>query len=330
VDNSTARCALVLGCNGQDGSYLVEHLLRRGYEVAGVSRQEQPRYHVGAEKFCYRALDLRRAGELGALLDALRPQLIFHVAAVHGEAGTRYETIWQDMLAVNVGATHVCLEYLRMRCPQGGLVYAGSGKIFGPVYPRLVTERSRSRSSCLYTVAKNASRDLIDCYRRDHGIRASILHLFNHESERRAPGFFIPMLVCALHRALSGSNSRVEIDTLKFYCDWGSAAEYMDIAADIAERVLGNDVIIATGRTWLARDLADEVFRRHGLDYREHLIERAAARSPPQPYRVSVDRLSGLLGRVPAVGAVDVCEKMLAALNPRQQSRGVGLDIARS
>jgi len=234
VANSTARCALVLGCNGQDGSYLVELLLRRGYKVAGVSRQENPRYDVGAEKFCYRALDLRRASQLGTLLDALRPHLIFHVAAVHGEAGTRYETIWQDMLAVNVGATHVCLEYLRTRCPQGGLVYAGSGKIFGPVYPPLVSESSRSHSSCLYTVAKNASHDLIDCYRRDHGIRASVLHLFNHESERRPRNFFMPTLACALHRALSHGDARVEIETLQFYCACGSAEEYMDIAADIA------------------------------------------------------------------------------------------------
>jgi len=317
VAHSTAARALVLGCNGQDGSYLVEHLLCRGYEVAGVSRQEKPRYRLGGESFRYHALDLRRAGELGALLDALRPHLIFHVAAVHGEAGTRYETIWQDMLAVNVGATHVCLEYLRTRCPQGGLVYAGSGKIFGPVYPPLVSESSRSHSSCLYTVAKNASHDLIDCYRRDHGIRASVLHLFNHESERRPRNFFMPTLACALHRALSHGDARVEIETLQFYCDWGSAEEYMDIAADIAERALGNDVILATGRTWSAAELAQAVFSRHGLDYRKHLVERAAAQLPAQRFKVSVDRLSGLLGRIPAVGAVEVCEKMAAAATPR-------------
>jgi GDPmannose 4,6-dehydratase len=317
VDNSTARCALVLGCNGQDGSYLVEHLLCRGYEVAGVSRQEKPRYSVGGEKFHYHALDLRRAEELGTLLDALRPHLIFHVAAVHGEAGTRYETIWQDMLAVNVGATHVCLEYLRTRCPQGGLVYAGSGKIFGPVYPTLVTESSRSDSSCLYTVAKIASRDLIQCYRRDHGIKASVLHLFNHESERRPSSFFMPTLAYALRRALTDADSRAEIETLQFYCDWGSAEEYMDIAADIAERALGNDVIIATGRTWSAAELAQAVFSRHGLNYRKHLIERTAAPLPAQPFQVCVHRLAGLLDRVPALGAVDVCDKMAAAAPPR-------------
>ena len=318
---STASRALVLGCNGQDGSYLVEHLLRRGYDVAGVSRQQHPLYKASMAPLRYISLDLRRAGELRDLLEQLRPHLIFHVAAVHGEAGTRYETIWQDMLAVNVGATHVCLEYLRTSCPQGGLIYAGSGKIFGPVYPALVTERSRPRSACLYTVAKNASRDLIECYRRDHGTRASVLHLFNHESERRPPGFFMPTLASALKRALADSSFRVEIETLQFHCDWGCAEEYMDIAADIAERALGHDVIIATGRTWSAADLAKEVFARHGLDYRERLIERATPRQSAKPFRVCVDRLAALLGRVPKIGAVAVCEKLLAALRPPQPSR---------
>jgi GDPmannose 4,6-dehydratase len=315
-----APCALVLGCNGQDGSFLVGHLLRRGYEVTGVSRQERPRYNAG--RFSHVVLDLRRPDALRDLLDQRRPRLIFHVAAVHGEAGTRYEAIWEDMLAVNVGATHVCLEYLRTCCPQGGLLYAGSGKIFGPAYPRRVTERSRTRSSCLYTVAKNASRELIACYRRDHAIRASVLHLFNHESERRGPNFFMPTLVGALDCALAGRNCRVEIDTLQFYCDWGSAEEYMDIAADIAERALGHDVIVATGRTWLAADLARELFARHGLDYRRHLAERGVRRGHLRPFRVSVNKLCALIGRVPALGAVEVCEKMLVALRVLQQARG--------
>jgi GDPmannose 4,6-dehydratase len=174
--------------------------------------------------------------------------------------------------------------------------------------------------SCLYTVAKNASRDLIQCYRRDHGIKASVLHLFNHETERRPPSFFMPTLACALRRALSDSDSRAEIETLQFFCDWGSAEEYMDIAADIAERALGNDVILATGRTWSAAELAQAVFSRHGLDYRKHLIERTAVPEPQRPFRVSVERLASLIGRVPALNAVSVCEKMAAALRLVRQA----------
>jgi GDPmannose 4,6-dehydratase len=313
-----AQRALVLGCNGQDGSFLVEHLLRRGYEVTGISRQERPRYNDG--RFDHVALDLRRPEALGEILKERHPHLIFHVAAVHGQAGSRYEAVWQDMLAVNVGATHVCLEYLRTRCRQGGLLYAGSGKIFGPNYPPLITERSRSASSSLYTVAKNASRDLIACYRRDHGIQASVLHLFNHESERRGPNFFMPTLVRTLNCALSGSKTPTEVETLQFYCDWGSAEEYMDIVVDVAERALGNDIIVASGHTWWAADLAQEIFARHGLDHYRHLVERKDAPERSQPYSVSVERLDRLIGRVPELDAIDVCNRMLAALHRSQDA----------
>ena len=305
--------ALVLGCNGQDGSYLVQHLLRRGYEVVGVSRQPQAAYRVAGAAFHHASLDLRHADELRGLLETLRPRFIFHVAAVHGEAGSRYEPIWQDMLAVNVGATHVCLEYLRTQRPDGGLVYAGSCKTFGPVYPRVVTEKSRQTSPCLYSVTKNASRELIDVYRRDHGTRASVLHLFNHESERRAASFFIPTLVSALRDALVDKDHRVEVATLRFYCDWGSAEEYMDIAIDVAERALGEDFILATGHTRSGENLAKELFARHGLDHRAHLIERLVPNETARPFRASVGKLAAALGRRPAVGIVEVCEKMLAA-----------------
>lgn len=287
--------------------------MRRGYEVVGVSRQPQAAYRFAGAAFRYAALDLRHADGLSRLLETLRPRFIFHVAAVHGEAGSRYEPIWQGMLAVNVGATHVCLEYLRTQYPEGGLVYAGSCKTFGPVYPRVVTEKSRQTSPCLYTVTKNASRELIDCYRRDHGTRASVLHLFNHESERRAASFFIPTLVAALNRALQDKNHRVEVASLRFYCDWGSAEEYMDIAIDGAERALGQDLILATGHTRSGESLAKELFARHGLDHRVHVIERRVPNEAARPFRASVDKLAAVLGRTPVVSIVEVCEKALAA-----------------
>jgi GDPmannose 4,6-dehydratase len=293
----------------------VEHLLRRGYEVVGAARQPQAAYRVAGEAFRYVSLDLRHADGLSKLLVTVRPRFIFHVAAVHGEAGSRYEPIWQDMLAVNVGATHVCLEYLRTRCPEGGLVYAGSCKTFGPVYPRVVTEKSRQTSPCLYSVTKNASRELIDVYRRDHGTRASVLHLFNHESERRAASFFVPTLVSALRGALADKRHRVEVASLRFYCDWGSAEEYMDIAVDVAERALGQDFILATGHTHTGESLAKELFARHGLDHRVHVIERRVPNEAARHFRASVDKLAKALGRRPVVSIVEVCEKILAAGN---------------
>jgi GDPmannose 4,6-dehydratase len=306
--------ALVLGCNGQDGSYLIEHLTRRDYEVSGISRQNDLKYAVESKSIRYISLDLRQPQSLAKALVDIAPDTIFHMAAVHGEAGSKYESIWQDMLAVNVGATHICLEYLRNLHRGGYLVYAGSGKTFGPDYPRKVTERSRQRATSLYSVTKIAARDLIECYRHDHGIAASVLHLFNHESERRNAAFFLPTLISALHRSIKDRSFRATLNTLEFYCDWGSAREYMDLAVDIAERAPNEDMIVATGHTWKASALAERLFRHYDLDYRKHLIERGPAKESDRYFGVSNAKLRRLIGRVPQVGALALSEEMLATL----------------
>jgi GDPmannose 4,6-dehydratase len=309
---SQEKRALVLGSNGQDGSYLVEHLLRRGYSVSGLARSKS--VLVPHARFTPVQFDLRHAAQLPDLLLKLRPQLIFHVAAVHGRAGTPYETVWQDMLAVNVGSVHPVLEYLRQHCPGGGLIYAGSSKSFGPVFPPVITEQSPISSSCLYTVTKNAARDLIACYRRDHGVTASVLHLFQHESERRGPEFFIPKLLWTLGKAIEDRSEKTEFGPLDFYCDWGSASEYMDIAIDLAERGAGDDVLVATGTTWLARDLAEKVFAKHGLNYRDHVVETGSGDGADRSFKVSVEGLRKLAGRVPQIKLLDLCETILHGL----------------
>ncbi|MFN3077959.1 MAG: GDP-mannose 4,6-dehydratase, partial [Alphaproteobacteria bacterium] len=91
--------ALVLGVNGQDGSYLAEALLRRGYEVAGCGRQAQSRYlpESTTARFRYHRLDLTDAPALEGLLTALDPDVVFHFAAIHGAAGFAYEPLWGDV-----------------------------------------------------------------------------------------------------------------------------------------------------------------------------------------------------------------------------------------
>jgi GDPmannose 4,6-dehydratase len=139
------------------------------------------------------------------------------------------------------------------------------------------------------------------------------LHLFNHDSERRDSTYFLPKLMEALRGSLNDRRHRVELNTLNFYCDWGSAREYMDIAVDIAERVSGEDIIVATGKAWKASLLAEELFKRHGLDYRSHLIERTPAGQPSRRYEVSTEKLRRLIGRVPKVGALELSEAIFAA-----------------
>ena len=119
----TQRLALVLGVNGQDGSYLAESLLARGWSVHGAGRQAESRWLDVAKNFTYHELDLNDIGALSALLKTLRPGFIFHMAAVHGASGFSYEDHWLETHAVNTLAAHAVLEHLRCDAPDGAMIY---------------------------------------------------------------------------------------------------------------------------------------------------------------------------------------------------------------
>jgi GDPmannose 4,6-dehydratase len=307
--------ALVLGVDGQDGSYLAEHLLDRGQEVVGVGRREAPRYVEERAGFSYVALDLTDLDALDRLLDEYRPESLFHFAAVHGPAGFAYEPRWRELHAVNVAVTHGLLEHLRTRAPGGHLLFPSSAKVFGSPLPSSVSEATPRRSTCLYSITKNTSIELIEHYRRLHGIPCAVVHLFNHESPRRPDGFLIPILVDAVARGLAGEKEMTEIRTLDFYANWGDAREYMELCADLIHRQVDEDLVLAHHRTWHGADFADALFTRYGLDHREHLkVLDFGKRS--QEFEVDTGRLETVLGRGPLRGILEVCDDVLRVRHP--------------
>lgn len=305
--------ALVLGVNGQDGTLLAQRLLARGYHVVGIGRQDSSRHVVPSDRYLYRKLDLRTASDLSRILAQDRPDLIFHFAAVHRSAeGGPYELMFGDMLRVNIESLQVALEYIRTTNPRARLIYAGSAKVFGEPYPAIVDEHTSVVTTCLYSLTKIAALELIQFYRRKHGVHAAYLYLFNHESKLRAPEYFVPKLVAALRSAIRGEQRVTSFNTLQFWCDWGSAEEYMDLAIEVAERATANDFIIATGRSHLARDLVEQLFQRHGLDSGQFVVEKADVQAPQRkPYAASTDRLQAAIGRMPSVSIDALCELML-------------------
>ena len=307
--------ALVLGVNGQDGSFLAENLIRRGYQVIGIGRQNSSLYVRPENSFRYICADLCDTYALESVLKESAPDVIFHVAAVHGSAGTPYEEVFQQMLAVNMGSVQIILEYQRTNAPNSIFLYASSGKVFGPVYPQYITESSPRRTSCLYTITKMGAQGVIDCYRERYGVQASSLFLFNHESDRRPREYFIPIVLEILRKSMVDPTFQNGVNTLQFYCDWGSAEEYMDIAIDIAEKSPGEDFVFGSGNTWWAEKFVEALFYRHGLDYRNHIIEKnkssAASRDSSPTYHVDTMKLRTLLGRAPHIDIMGVCERIL-------------------
>jgi len=310
--------ALVLGVNGQDGSYLAESLLARGWSVHGVGRQAESRWLGDTRDFSYHELDLTDIDAFSTLLKALQPDFIFHMAAVHGASGFPYESHWKEAHAVNTLAAHAVLEYLRANAHNAAMIYASSSKVFGLELPAVVTESSPRTSSCIYSTTKNAATDLIRYYRLRHRVRASVIWTFNHESPRRGGEYFIPNIVNILANSILDPGFVGRIGTLQFASDWGDAAEYMDILTDIAEKLPGEDFILASGTTWAAKEFVDALFQRYQLCSQVHLIEQQLASpvtSPPD-WHADLSTLRNKLGRIPQRGILQVCDEILKSNHP--------------
>lgn len=302
----------MLGANGQDGTFLCKLLQDRVSNVSGVGRQEKLRYEAIAGPVAYHALDLRDQGELAALLRDVRANRIYHFAAVHQSTeGGGLETAFEDLWSVNVVSVQTSLEYIRSSNPACRLIYGSSGRVFGAPLPADIDEGTAHKGGDLYGESKIAASRLIDYYRRVHGVEASVVHLFNHESLLRPEDFFIPRLVEALRQAITKEGTS-HLRTLDFWCDWGSAEEYMDIVLAMLEAAPGEDFVLASGRTVLARSLADSLFRSHGLDHRDFLVT-SGSWSPAEPYSVSIGKCRRLVGRVPVVTIEEVCVEALKA-----------------
>jgi GDPmannose 4,6-dehydratase len=308
------RC-LVLGVNGQDGSFLAEILGVKGNLVWGLGKQSSSRYLSEGASFRYVECDLRDQAKLSAVLSETVPDEIYHVAAVHGSSGFSYEEVWGSVLDVNVKSTHTILEYARQQKRDVRIFYASSAKVFGTPLKGLINVESPKRPDCLYSVSKIAAADLFHYYRRAHGVHGSIAYLFNHESVRRPASYFIPQITAILRSALQQASFRTEIYTLDFYCDWGCAREYMEMATDLLQARCEEDVIFATGKTWYGRDFAKELFASYGLDYREHILE-SAAKLDPVSFQVDIGETVRHLGRAPRRDILDVCRDFISVDRP--------------
>lgn len=312
--------ALVLGVNGQDGSYLAEELLVRGHNVIGLGRQTESRYVLPSRFFTYQMVDLAQDSALDAVLDTYRPDVCFHFAAIHGAASFAYERLWRQMMQVNVLSLYTLLEFARVRLPGMGIVYAGSAKIFPSPWCGLLDETTPYRPTCLYSIGKIASLELIRQYVATHGVTASNLVLFNHESARRHPSYLLPILADTIVRARFDPSYTIAVKTLHFYADWCSASEVASIAVDVGMSRESGNFVVASGRTWFARDAAEAIFRRYGLDHRVHIRELLPPSEPGPGFRASVTRLEHVVGRRPSKGLLDIMDAMVVEAERRHVS----------
>ncbi len=258
--------AFITGITGQDGYYLAELLLQKGYEVHGLVRAGTPERRARLQPFADRLHlhegDVSDADRLRALAQQIRPDEAYNLAA-ESFVGTAWENA-QDVATTNgLGA----LAALQAFAQQEGARFfqASSAEIYGAA-GGAVDEQAPLRARNPYGCAKVFAHQCVGAYREAHGLHASNGILFNHESPRRGHNFVTRKITQAVARIARGSEETLSLGNLAAKRDWGFAPDYVRAMWLILQQDHPGDYVIATGETHSVREFAEAAFQAAGIE----------------------------------------------------------------
>ncbi len=272
--------ALITGITGQDGSYLAELLLNKGYEVHGIKRRSSsfntsriddvlPDWHErDARLFLYFA-DLANSSSLIKLLAQLQPDEIYHLGAQsHVKASFEIPEYTGDI--TGLGTTRI-LEAIHATGIKTRFYQASSSEMFGRAAEVPQRESTPFRPCSPYATAKVYAHWMTVNYRESYGIFACSGILFNHESPRRGETFVTRKITRALARIRSGLQSRLFLGNLDAKRDWGYAPEYVEAMWRILQLDQPDDFVVGTGETHSVLEFVQCAFDHAGLDWQKYV-----------------------------------------------------------
>ncbi|TAK70421.1 MAG: GDP-mannose 4,6-dehydratase [Actinomycetota bacterium] len=274
-----AKRALITGITGQDGSYLAELLLQKGYEVHGVIRRAstfntaridhlyQDPHDPQARLFLHYA-DLTDGSRLVTLLEKIQPAEVYHLAA-QSHVRVSFDEPEFTGLTTGVGTTRL-LEAIRMIGLQCRFYQASSSEMFGATPPPQ-SETTPFYPRSPYGAAKVYSYWMTRNYREAYGMFAVNGILFNHESPRRGETFVTRKIAMAAARIAAGKQEYLYLGNLDAVRDWGYAKEYVDGMWRMLQHDEPSDYVLATGTAYSVRDFAQFCFDAVGLDWTDHV-----------------------------------------------------------
>ncbi len=271
---SGPRRALVTGITGQDGSYLAEFLLERGYEVYGIVRRSSTerfdRIEAIRERVHLLHADLLDQASLVRALQDARPHEIYNLGAQ-----SFVPTSWQEPVLTaeftGVGVTRL-LESVRQVCPEARFYQASSSEMFGQVRETPQRETTPFHPRSPYGVAKCYAHFITVNYRESYDLFACCGILFNHESERRGKEFVTRKITSAAAEIARGLRREVRLGNLEARRDWGFAGDYVRAMWLMLQQDEPDDFVIATGETHTVQDCCEVAFGHVGLDWRAHVV----------------------------------------------------------
>jgi GDPmannose 4,6-dehydratase len=311
------RTALVTGITGQDGSYLAELLLEKGYRVIGVVRRTS---HDSYERIGHLLdrlqivpADLLDQHSLTSVIRDAQPDEVYNLAAQ-----SFVPTSWAQPVLTGeftaLGVTRL-LEAVRLACPKARVYQASSSEMFGKAVETPQRETTPFYPRSPYGVAKVYGHWITVNYRESYGLYAVSGILFNHESPRRGLEFVTRKVTDGVARIAKGLARDLRLGNLDAKRDWGFAGDYVDAMWRMLQQPAPADYVIGTGATHTVRDLCDVAFRHVGLDWRQYVKVDPAFVRPAEVDVLQADARKARreLDWAPRVGFADLVRMMVDA-----------------
>jgi GDPmannose 4,6-dehydratase len=270
--------ALITGITGQDGSYLAELLLAKGYEVHGIVRRvalEHPQARMWRirqllDRIIIHSASMESYASVFNIISEIKPDECYHLAAqsyVSYSFDDEFSTI-----NTNLNGTHYVLSSLRRLVPDCRFYFAASSEMFGKAKETPQNEETPFHPRSPYGISKLAGFELTRNYRESYGLFALSGILFNHESPRRGGEFVTRKITSSASKIKLGLDKEIRLGNLDARRDWGHAKDYVKAMWLMLQQEEPADYVIATGKSHSVKDFLNAAFNYVDLDYKKYLV----------------------------------------------------------
>jgi GDPmannose 4,6-dehydratase len=278
LKGAIVKKALITGITGQDGSYLAELLLAKGYRVHGIVRRvaiEDADHRMARIRHLLPRLELHSASlesfaSLYQVLARVQPDECYHLAA-QSFVSYSFEDEFST-LQTNINGTHHMLAALKAVAPRCRFYFAASSEMFGKVRATPQNELTPFHPRSAYGISKVAGYELTRNYREAYSMHATSGILYNHESPRRGFEFVTRKITSHVAKIKVGITDKLALGNLEAKRDWGHARDYVKAMWLMLQQDEPDDYVIATGRTWSVQEFVEAAFGCVDLDWRDHVV----------------------------------------------------------
>ena len=273
-----SKVALITGITGQDGSYLAELLLAKGYKVHGIVRRvalEDESHRLWRirnilDDITLHSASLESYASLFKIVQKIKPDEVYHLAA-QSYVTYSFEDEFST-LNTNINGTHYILSAVKEFSENLKFYFAGSSEMFGRVKQIPQDENTPFHPRSSYAISKTAGYYLTRNYREAYKLHASIGILFNHESPRRGFEFVTRKISSAVARIKKGMQKKLKLGNIKSKRDWGHAQDYVKAMWKMVQQKTPGDYVVGTGKEHSVEDFAKRAFAHVGLNYKDHVV----------------------------------------------------------